>query len=97
MTERPLAELVLLDSFVDREDETGYVLNEDLASPATLEAACARFPLSTPVPPVPSSAPSRRRPAVLSPAEERRPCPPEWAPLSSRPLPLPRGAAPAPR
>ena len=45
MTERPLAELVLLDSFVDREDETGYVLNEDLASPAALEAACAKFPL----------------------------------------------------
>mmetsp|Transcript_136 Transcript_136/g.453 ORF Transcript_136/g.453 Transcript_136/m.453 type:complete len:365 (+) Transcript_136:61-1155(+) len=45
MTERPLAELVPLDSFVDREDETGYVLNEDLASPAALEAACAKFPL----------------------------------------------------
>lgn len=46
MIQRPLKQLTLLQSFVSHEDEHGYVLKETLASPKSLEDACAKFPLT---------------------------------------------------
>ena len=45
MIQRPLHQLTLLQSFVSHEDESGYVLKESLATPKSLEDACAKFPL----------------------------------------------------
>jgi hypothetical protein len=45
MIQRPIHQLTLLQSFVSHEDEAGYVLKESLASPKSLEDACAKFPL----------------------------------------------------
>ena len=45
MIQRPLHQLLLLESFVSHEDTQGYVLKEHLASPKSLEEACAKFPL----------------------------------------------------
>ena len=45
MIQRPLHQLLLLETFVSHEDVQGYVLKENLASPKSLEDACAKFPL----------------------------------------------------
>jgi hypothetical protein len=45
MIQRPLHQLSLLETFVSHEDVQGYVLKENLASPKSLEDACAKFPL----------------------------------------------------
>ena len=45
MIQRPIHQLTLLQSFVSHEDESGYVLKENLATPKSLEDACAKFPL----------------------------------------------------
>jgi hypothetical protein len=45
MIQRPIHQLTLLQSFVSHEDESGYVLKENLATPKALEDACAKFPL----------------------------------------------------
>jgi len=45
MMERPLHDLTLLESFVEREAAFGYVLSESLATQEAVEAACAKFPL----------------------------------------------------
>jgi len=45
MIQRPIHQLTLLQSFVSHEDENGYVLKENLATPKSLEDACAKFPL----------------------------------------------------
>uniref|UniRef100_A0A7S2CP54 Uncharacterized protein n=1 Tax=Haptolina brevifila TaxID=156173 RepID=A0A7S2CP54_9EUKA len=45
MIQRPLHQLTLLQSFVSHEDDSGYVLKENLATPKSLEEACAKFPL----------------------------------------------------
>ena len=45
MIQRPIGQLTLLQSFVSHEDESGYVLKENLATPKSLEDACAKFPL----------------------------------------------------
>ena len=45
MIQRPLHQLLLLETFVSHEDAQGYVLKENLASPKSLEDACAKFPL----------------------------------------------------
>ena len=45
MIQRPLHQLLLLETFVSHEDAQGYVLKENLASPKSLEEACAKFPL----------------------------------------------------
>ena len=45
MIQRPLLQLPLLQSFVSHEDDFGYVLKDSLASPKSLEDACAKFPL----------------------------------------------------
>ena len=45
MIQRPTHQLTLLQSFVSHEDENGYVLKENLATPKALGDACAKFPL----------------------------------------------------
>jgi len=45
MIQRPLHQLSLLETFVSHEDTQGYVLKENLATPKSLEDACAKFPL----------------------------------------------------
>jgi len=45
MIQRPLPQLSLLETFVSHEDAAGYVLKANLASPKSLEDACAKFPL----------------------------------------------------
>jgi len=45
MIQRPVCELILLESFVSHEDESGYVLKNSLACPQSLAEACAKFPL----------------------------------------------------
>jgi len=46
MIQRPIHQLTLLQSFVSHEDVEGYVLKENLATPKSLEEACAKFPLN---------------------------------------------------